>query len=49
MAKGKAVGQKTGCKRPPATPAKKPKLAPGKDNTFKKFAGPSAQGVLDPV
>ena len=35
MAKGNAVGQKTACKRPPATPAKKPKLAPGKDNTFK--------------
>ena len=35
MAKGNAVGQKTACKRPPATPAKEPKLAPGKDNTFK--------------
>ena len=27
MAKGNAVGQKAACKRPPATPAKKPKLA----------------------
>ena len=37
MAKGNAVGQKTACKRPPATPAKEPKLAPGKDNTFKNY------------